>query len=219
MGSEPTVFVVDDDEAVRDSLRLLLGSVGLSCQTYASAQAFLDDYRPEHPGCVVLDVRMPGMSGIDLQKRLVEMRSILPVIFITGHGDVPMAVHAMRTGAVDFVQKPFSEQDLLDRIQQAIEQDSRCRRLTSRRDEILARVDGLTPREQQVMRMVVDGKANKVIAIDLGVSERTVEIHRAKVMTKMEAESLPHLVKMVMLADQNEAEGPTPVAPDLEVRD
>ena len=198
--TEPTVFIVDDDEAIRDSLQMLMSSVGLESACYASAQEFLTDYDPDQPGCLVLDVRMPGMSGIDLQERLVAMQSILPIIFITGHGEVPMAVHAMRAGAVDFVQKPFSEQALLDQIHRAVEQDSKSRALLGRRDAIVERVASLTPRERQVMGMVIDGMANKVIAIDLGVSERTVEIHRARVMQKMGAESLPHLVRMAIEA-------------------
>jgi FixJ family two-component response regulator len=196
--NRPTVFIVDDDEAIRDSLHMLMSSVGLESACYASAQEFLTDYDPDHPGCLVLDVRMPGMSGIDLQERLVAMQSILPIVFITGHGEVTMAVHAMRAGAVDFLQKPFSEQALLDRIHQAIEQDANGRALLGRRDAIVERIASLTPRERQVMEMVVDGVANKVIAIDLGVSERTVEIHRARVMKKMGAESLPHLVRMAI---------------------
>jgi FixJ family two-component response regulator len=199
--SRPLVFVVDDDEAIRDSLQMLLASVGLKSAGFASAQEFLADYDPSQPGCLVLDVRMPGMSGIELQQRLVDMKSMLPVIFITGHGDVPMAVHAMRAGAVDFVQKPFSEQSLLDRIQQALERDTRSRALLVSRDKILQRIATLTPREKQVMDRVVSGEANKVIAIELGVSERTVEIHRARVMRKMEAESLPHLVRMTIHAE------------------
>lgn len=192
------MFIVDDDEAIRDSLQMLMSSVGLESACYESALNFLTDYHPDQPGCLVLDVRMPGMSGIDLQERLVAMHSILPIIFITGHGEVTMAVHAMRAGAVDFVQKPFSEQALLDRIHQAVAQDSKSRALLGRRDAIVERIASLTPRERQVMKMVVDGMANKVIAIDLGVSERTVEIHRARVMQKMGAESLPHLVRMAI---------------------
>ncbi len=201
--SESTVFIVDDDEAVRDSLSMLLKTVGLAAECYASAQEFLADYDPELPGCLLLDVRMPGMSGIDLQERLVAMHSILPVIFVTGHGDVPMAVHAMRAGAVDFIQKPFNEQNLLDRIQQAIEQDRKSRELLSRREEIAKRIATLTAREREVMLLVVEGKANKVIAINLGVSERTVEIHRGRVMHKMGAQSLPHLVRIVLQLDDD----------------
>jgi FixJ family two-component response regulator len=198
MNSEPTVFIVDNDEAVLDSLRMLMKSVGLRAECFRSAAEFLDAYDPERSGCLVLDVRMPGMSGIDLQGNLVAMHSMLPIIFITGHGDIEMAVHAMRAGAVDFVQKPFSDQVLLDRIQQTVAQDVSNRESLSKRDEVARRMERLTPREKEVMSMVVSGKANKVIAIDLGVSERTVEIHRARVMKKMEATSLPHLVRMVL---------------------
>jgi len=196
--NEPTVFIVDDDEAVRDSLRLLMRSVGLAAECFASATEFLDAYDAERPGCLVLDVRMPGMSGIDLQARLSEKHSLLPIIFITGHGDVPMAVHALQAGAVDFIQKPFSEQALLDRIQATLERDRANRDLLGRREEIRRRAAGLTPREREVMRRVAAGDANKVIAIDLGISERTVEVHRARVMEKMGAESLPHLVRMTL---------------------
>jgi len=172
----PTVFIVDDDDAVRDSLRMLMKSVGLDAECHASAQEFLDAYDPDRAGCLVLDVRMPGMSGIDLQERLTAMHSILPIIFITAHGDVPMAVQAMHAGAVDFMQKPFSDQALLDRVQQVIERDLKNRSLLHGRKEIRERIESLTPREKEVMEMVAEGKANKVIAIDLGVSERTVEI-------------------------------------------
>lgn len=195
---EPTVFVVDDDEAIRDSLSLLLETVGLNAECYASARAFLEAYDPERSGCLVLDVRMPEMSGMELQERLVAKQAILPIIFLTGHGDVRMAVHAMRAGSVDFIQKPFGEQELLDRIQQTIEQDRKTRELLGQRDEIRRRLQSLTPRERQVMDFVAEGTANKVIAIDLGISERTVEIHRSRVMHKMGAASLPHLVRMIL---------------------
>jgi FixJ family two-component response regulator len=195
-----TVFVVDDDDAVRTSLRLLLKSVGLPVETHASAQAFLDAYDPERAGCLVLDIRMPGMSGLELQQRLTEMHAILPIVFITGHGDVPMAVEAMQHGAVDFIQKPFRDQDLIDRINQALEKDNANRAGLRERDAILRRMQQLTPREREVLDLVTKGKANKVIAGDLGVSQRTVEIHRARVMEKMAASSLAHLVRMVIEA-------------------
>jgi FixJ family two-component response regulator len=201
--SQPTVFVVDDDEAVRDSVRVLLKTVGINAETFASGREFLDSYDPDRPGCLVLDIRMPGMSGMELQEQLVARNAILPVIFITGHGDVPMAVHALRSGAVDFMQKPFSEQALLDRIQQVLEQNGRDRQKLANREAIRARIDRLTPRERQVMKLVVDGNANKVIAIDLGIGERTVEIHRARVMEKMEASSLPHLVRMFIKVSED----------------
>ena len=196
--SDPVVFVVDDDEAVRDSLSMLMRSVGLAVRTYSSALEFLDRFDADRTGCLVLDVRMPGMSGIELQEQLVAKQATLPIIFITGHGDVPMAVRALRAGAVDFIQKPFSDQALLDRIHQALAQHARDREEAARKSTIRERIARLTPREKEVMLMVADGKANKVIAIDLGVSERTVEIHRARVMEKMEASTLPDLVKMVV---------------------
>jgi two-component system response regulator FixJ len=197
---EPAVFIVDDDAAVRDSLGLLLRSVGLRHESYSSASDFLETYDPARPGCLVLDVRMPGMSGLELQEELQKRHSTLPIIFLTAHGDVPMAVAAVKAGAVDFVQKPFRDQDLIDKIHHAINQDSRIREKLADRQKILSRIDSLTPREREVMDMVVDGKANKVIAIDLGLSQRTVEIHRARVMRKMNADSVSQLVQMVMRA-------------------
>ena len=195
-----TVFVVDDDDAVRTSLRLLLKSVGLPVETFASAQEFLDGFDAERAGCLVLDIRMPGMSGLELQQRLNEMHAIMPIVFITGHGDVPMAVEAMQHGAVDFIQKPFRDQDLIDRINQALEKDRDNRAGLRERDAIRHRMQQLTPREREVLDLVTQGKANKVIAGDLNVSQRTVEIHRARVMEKMGASSLAHLVRMVIEA-------------------
>ena len=197
---EPTVFVVDDDEAVRNSLRFLLKSLGLPAVTLGSADEFLAGYDTEQPGCIVLDVRMPGMSGPELQDELNRRGAIIPVIFITGHGDVPMAVEAMRHGAVDFLQKPFSDKDLVDRIQRALSADRRNREMLGAKDQIRARIATLTPRERQVLELVTLGKSNKVIAGDLGVSQRTVEIHRAHVTEKMAANSLAHLVRMTIIA-------------------
>jgi FixJ family two-component response regulator len=194
----PTIFIVDDDSAVRDALKLLLRSVGQAVETYASAQEFLDSYGTDRPGCLVLDIRMPGISGLELQQKLNEKHSILPIIFITGHGDVPMAVEAMQAGAVDFIQKPFRDQDLIDRINQALEKDSSNRAALGERNDIRRRLETLTPREREVLDLVVQGKANKVIAGDLKLSQRTVEIHRARVMEKMQASSLAHLVRMVL---------------------
>ena len=194
----PIVFVVDDDDAVRGSLRLLLKSVGLAAQPYGSAQEFLEHYSPDQPGCLVLDVRMPGMSGLELQQQLNMRGAVIPVIFITGHGDVPMAVEAMQHGAFDFLQKPFRDQDLIDRIQRALEKDRGYRQELRKREQIRERRDSLTPREQEVLELVTSGKANKVMAADLGVSQRTVEIHRARVMEKMGAASLAQLVRMVI---------------------
>ena len=196
----PTVFVVDDDEAVRTSLRLLLKSVGLPVETFASGQEFLDQFDPDRAGCLVLDIRMPGISGLELQQHLNERHSIMPVVFITGHGDVPMAVEAMQAGAVDFIQKPFRDQDLIDRINRALEKDKAMRGELRERDEIRRRMSQLTPREHEVLELVTQGKAKKVIAGDLNVSQRTVEIHRARVMEKMGAGSLAHLVRMVIEA-------------------
>jgi FixJ family two-component response regulator len=200
--ARPTIFIVDDDAAVRDALKLLLRSVGQAVETFGSAQEFLDAYAEDRPGCLVLDIRMPGMSGLELQQKLNERHSIIPIIFITGHGDVPMAVEAMQAGAVDFIQKPFRDQDLIDRINQALEKDSSNRAALGERNDIRRRLETLTPREREVLDLVVHGKANKVIAGDLKLSQRTVEIHRARVMEKMQASSLAHLVRMVLEVGQ-----------------
>jgi two-component system, LuxR family, response regulator FixJ len=195
---KPTVFIVDDDAAVRDALKFLMRSVGHTVETFASALDFLNAYSDDRPGCLVLDIRMPGLSGLELQDKLVEQRAIVPIIFITGHGDVPMAVEAMQAGAMDFIQKPFRDQDLLDRINQALEKDAANRQVLREANAIRERLVSLTPREREVMDLVVQGKANKVIAGDLDLSQRTVEIHRARVMEKMNASSLAHLVRMVI---------------------
>jgi two-component system, LuxR family, response regulator FixJ len=200
--ARPTIFVVDDDSAVRDALKLLLRSVGQAVETFGSGQEFLEAYSEDRPGCLVLDIRMPGMSGLELQQKLNERHSILPIIFITGHGDVPMAVEAMQAGAVDFIQKPFRDQDLIDRINQALEKDNNNRAALGERNDIRHRLETLTPREREVLDLVVHGKANKVIAGDLKLSQRTVEIHRARVMEKMQASSLAHLVRMVLEVGQ-----------------
>jgi two-component system, LuxR family, response regulator FixJ len=202
----PTVFIVDDDAAVRDSLRLLVKSVGQTAAVFVSAQEFLASYDPRQPGCLLLDVRMPGMSGLELQQQLNLRGAVLPVIFITGHGDIPMAVEAMQHGAFDFLQKPFRDQDLIDRIQRALERDRENRTALGERTRIRERLDSLTPREREVLTMVTSGKANKVMAADLGLSQRTVEIHRARVMEKMGASSVAQLVRMVL--DLGEAAGP-----------
>ena len=193
-----TVFVVDDDDAVRTALRLLLKSISLPVETYGAAQDFLNAFDADRAGCLVLDIRMPGMSGLELQQRLNEMHAIMPIVFITGHADVPMAVEAMQHGAVDFVQKPFRDQDLIDRINQALEKDRDNRAGLKEREAIHRRMQQLTRREREVLSLVTQGKANKVIAGDLSVSQRTVEIHRARVMEKMAASSLAHLVRMVI---------------------
>jgi len=202
---EQVVHVVDDDAAVRQSLELLLKAMGLHVSAYSSGADFLSAWPEDPPGCMVLDIRMPGMSGLELQQHLNARHSILPIIFITGHGDVPMAVEAMQAGAMDFIQKPFRDQDLLDRIAQALEKDAATRRLLGERNAIRARLKSLTPRETEVLNLVVAGKANKVIAGDLDLSQRTVEIHRARVMEKMRAHSLAHLVRMVLAAEGADA--------------
>jgi two-component system, LuxR family, response regulator FixJ len=199
MRQEPaTVFVVDDDEAVRGSMKLLLKTLDLPAQTFASAQEFLATFDKGRSGCLVLDIRMPGMSGLELQEELNARGAVLPIIFVTGHGDVPMAVEAMQRGAMDFLQKPFRDQDLLDRITKALEKDRAGRELLGNRERIRARLATLTPREREIMVLVTQGKANKVIAADLDLSQRTVEIHRAHVMEKMGANSLAHLVHMAI---------------------
>lgn len=198
-----TVYVVDDDDGMRRALSLLLNTVGYKTAAFGTPKEFLEKFKADAAGCLVLDIRMPGMSGLEVQQHLNRMGSMLPVIFITGHGDVPMAVQAMKEGAFEFVQKPFRDQDLLDRINHALKQDQENRSSLALRADVAQRLAALTPRERQVMEMVVDGAANKVIAIDLGLSERTVEIHRAKVMEKMGARSVAHLVKLQLsLSDQ-----------------
>ena len=194
----PTIFVVDDDEGVRNSIRFLLKSVGLATRTLSSASEFLESYKSRQSGCLVLDVRMPGMSGLELQQQLNLRGAVIPVIFITGHGDIPMAVEAMQHGAFDFLQKPFRDQDLIDRIQRALERDARNRAALTQHDRIRARFESLTPREREVLSLMTSGKPNKVMAGELGVSQRTVEIHRARVMEKTGAGSLAQLVRMAM---------------------
>jgi len=204
MSTNPTVFVVDDDQAMRTSLQWLIESTGMQVKTFESADAFLSNFFPERAGCLLLDVRMPGMSGLELQSYLAREGYQLPVIIITGHGDVGMAVKAMRAGAMDFIEKPFHDEDLLRSIQRALEYDQRQRLSRAARADILARVADLTPREHEVMGMVTDGKANREIAVALGVTPKTVEAHRARVMEKMRAESLAELVRMVLIAGREE---------------
>jgi two-component system response regulator FixJ len=203
----PTISVVDDDAAARSSLRLLLKSLGLAATAYDSAVAFLTGYDPEQPGCLLLDIRMPGMSGLELQQELNQRGSLSPIIFITGHGDVAMAVDAMRCGAFDFLQKPFRDQDLLDRVQRAIVKDRSIREQLHGHEALRVRLDSLTAREQDVLALVIGGAPNKIIAHKLGISQRTVEIHRARVMEKMNADSLAQLVHMTMAAGGSQQEG------------
>jgi FixJ family two-component response regulator len=196
------VYVIDDDDGMRRALDTLLTTVGYETAIFSRPSEFLAGFKADISGCLVLDIRMPEMSGLELQQQLNSVGSMLPVIFITGHGDVPMAVQAMKEGAFEFIQKPFREQDLLDCINHALKQDTESRGRLARRGEVLKLLESLTPRERQVMDLVVDGAANKVIAIDLGLSERTVEIHRAKVMEKMCARSIAHLVKLHLALSQ-----------------
>lgn len=198
MKQEPTVFIIDDDEAVRDSLKMLMKSVGQTVEAFFSPAEFLEVYDENRPGCIVLDIRMPGMSGLELQSKLNEMHCILLIIFITGHGDVPMAVQAIKDGAMNFIQKPFRDQELLDLINDALKLDAQQRRELLEHKEILRRLSTLTDREREVLHHVVEGKANKVIAADINLSQRTVEIHRSRVMEKMGTKSLAHLVRQVM---------------------
>ncbi|MFE8071911.1 response regulator FixJ [Marinobacteraceae bacterium S3BR75-40.1] len=193
-----TVYVVEDDEAVRDSLTLLLESEGLRVETFATGNDFLEAWNEDMAGCIVLDIRMPGLDGMEVQSALNEHNSLLPIIFVTGHGDVPLAVEAMKHGAVDFVQKPYREEALLDKVKSALEQDEEQRRSLGERNEIVRKIESLTPREREIMDRMVEGQANKVIAIELDISQRTVEIHRSRVMHKMGTHSLAHLVRMVM---------------------
>ena len=200
MNKEPnqnsTVYIVDDDQASRHAMELLMRSVGLDYEIFHSGDEFLASHTNVRAGCLVLDIRMPGLGGLELQEKLNELGSTLPIIFITGHGDVPMAVEAMQKGAVDFIQKPFRDQELLDQISEALKTDQQRRSARDEKAEVLDRVEKLTKREREVMDLVITGKPNKVIAYELGVSQRTVEIHRARVMEKMEARSLADLVRM-----------------------
>ena len=194
--TDAMVFVVDDDAPMRELLKNLIRSVGLRAELFASAQEFLRSKRPDVPSCLVLDVRLPGLSGLDLQRRTSEAGLEIPIIFITGHGDIPMSVRAMKAGAVEFLTKPFRDQDLLDAIQQALERDRKARDQRTEIEELRSRFASLTPREREVMVRVVAGLLNKQIGAELGSSETTVKIHRHQVMEKMGAGSLPELVRM-----------------------
>ena len=205
--AESTVFVVDDDADLRESLGWLFESAGLRVKSYSTAQEFLTDYKPEEPGCLLLDVRMPGLSGLDLQEELRRHGVPPPIIIMTGHARVPMAVRALKGGAIDFIRKPFSDQSLLERIRQAIDLDRRTRQVRMECTKFAALLTSLTPREREVMDLVIAGKPNKIIAADLGISPKTVEIHRGRVMEKMQVESVAELVRLDLLWKANGAEG------------
>lgn len=194
--NESTVFIIDDDAAIRSSLNLLMKSAGHPALAFESAQQFLASYRDTRPGCLLLDVRMPGLSGPDLQRELNARQSAIPVIFMSGHADVPMAVEAIRCGAFDFLQKPFRDQELLDKVERALKADGARRTRSQARQAAQGKLQALSPREREVMDRVTTGESNKIIAYKLGISQRTVEIHRARVMDKLDARSVADLVQM-----------------------
>jgi len=194
--NEPTVFIVDDDEAVRDSIGELVGSVGLTATTFGSAQEFLDAYDSESPGCLVLDVRMAHMSGPALQEKLVAMGATIPIVFISGHGDIPIAIKAIKAGAVDFVQKPYRDQQLLDSINEALQRDAATRLAAQRGDHFEQRLTTLTDREREVMKLVMQGWSSKAIANALTISHRTVEVHRSHILEKLDVRSVPELIHL-----------------------
>jgi two-component system, LuxR family, response regulator FixJ len=192
------VYIIDDDEAVRDSLSWLIKSASIETEAFSSAAAFMDACNENLNGCLLLDIRMPGMNGLELQAELNQRGCHMPVIMISGHADVPMAVRALKAGAFDFIEKPFNDDVLLALVQRALEQESQLRKRLAKKDALLARMESLTPRELEVLEQVVAGASNKQIGNELGVSQKTVEAHRARVMEKLEAESLSHLVRMVV---------------------
>ncbi|MFZ5555690.1 MAG: response regulator transcription factor [Pseudomonadota bacterium] len=193
---KPTVFIVDDDEASAQSIRWLVESVDLSAEVYLNPAAFIQSYDPEKPGCVVLDVRMPGMSGLEVQEQLKERGADLPIIFVSGHGDIPIAVTAIKGGAIDFLEKPFRQQELIDLIHAAIEHDARRRDADMERHETLRRTESLTLREREILDLIVAGNLNKTIAAKLGLSTKTVEVHRSALMKKLGARCAPDLIRM-----------------------
>jgi FixJ family two-component response regulator len=196
MAEAPIVFVVDDDPSVRRAIKRLIGSVGLQAEVFASTQDFLRSKRPDAPSCLVLDIRLPGISGLDFQRELAAANTFIPIIFITAHGDIPMTVRAMKAGAVEFLTKPFRDQDLLDAIHVALEQDRARRQEEAKIANLRKRLQSLTPREREVLPLVVSGLLNKQIAGEIGTSETTVKVHRSQLMRKMGADSLAELVRL-----------------------
>lgn len=201
MFTDSTVFVIDDDGHVLHALRELIESVGLRVRAFASAREFLDQYDPSEPGCLLLDVRLLGMSGLELQRKLIARKAQIPIIFITAYADVPMAVQAMQMGAVDFLEKPFRDQALLDCLYRALERDQAIRQAAARKAEIRKNFEQLTPMERQVACRLAEGKSNKAIALELKISQKTVDFHRANLLAKMQAESVPQLVRLIVLAE------------------
>lgn len=198
LSNSQCIFIVEDDDAVRESLQLMLETHDYRVQTFASGQTFMSAFHADMRGCIVLDIRMPGMDGMAVQDALIERHCVMPIIFVTGHGDVELAVEAMKKGALDFIQKPYDEDELLLKINKALQLEQENVEQLVEKHEILGRLETLTPREREIMEKMIEGHANKVIAIDLDISQRTVEIHRSRVMHKMGTHSLAHLVKMVM---------------------
>lgn len=203
MSPRPTVYVVDDSAAVRDSLKYLFSSLGLPMKAYQSAEDFLKEYDAAWPGCLVLDVRMPGMSGVDLQGKLQELGSVLPIIFLTGHGEIPMAVWTLQKGAVDFLEKPLEQQVLVDCVRRALLVNDGARKAQKQRAGLAARRAALTRRQQEVLDLMLAGHSNKMMAWRLSVGEKTIEFHRARVMRKMQAKNLPQLMRMVQLGQEH----------------
>src|SRR5215467_12422039 len=203
MSTAPVIFVVDDDPSVRHSLKFLIGTVGLHVETFDSAEGALQKLGPDAPSCLVLDVRLHGLSGLDLQRQLAERDCQVPIIFVTGHGDIPMSVRAMKAGAIEFLTKPYRDQDLLDAVRIALERDGARREQEKGLTDLRQRFESLTPREQEVISMVVLGRLNKQIADQLGTAENTVKVHRSRAMEKMQAQSVPELVKMIDKLDSS----------------
>ncbi|MFA3790250.1 response regulator transcription factor [Aliiglaciecola sp. SL4] len=202
MTDEQTVFIIDDDEGIRDGMEMLLASIGLRAKTFVNGYEFLEHFNKEMKGCIVLDIRMPKMSGLELQLKLKELNSMLPIIFITGHGDIPMAVEAMRNGAIDFIRKPFNEQNLIDRINEALALNTKQNaRIFNKQNEV-KKISLLSNREREVFNLVTEGAMNKMIASELNISERTVEVHRSHVMEKLGAKTLAQLVRIKILSEQ-----------------